>query len=296
MNVCAVWYNKRGDDMNNQSEKRIGIAFLLNVSFTIIEIIGALYTNSMAILSDAVHDAGDSLSLGLSYIFEKKSKKGADKHYTYGYERFSLLGALVSSFILFGAAIFILSQAIPRLFNPEAVDPVGMIILSLGGILFNGLAVFKLKKGKSHHEKVVTLHLLEDFLGWGAILITSIFLLFFNIPLIDTILAILITIYIVVHVFFNLLEVIRVLLQRVPNDINIDHIEEKIMAISGIKKAYHTHVWSLEGSKTMATIHVTFEDHLKLDAIKDLKEKVRNTLHEKGIDHATIEWDIDTDS
>ncbi|MFP4287450.1 MAG: cation diffusion facilitator family transporter [Candidatus Izemoplasmataceae bacterium] len=277
--------------MKEKSDRRIGIAFILNASFTVIEIIGAFYTNSMAILSDAVHDAGDSISLLLSYLFEKKSKKGADKSYTYGYERFSLLGALVSSFVLFGAAIFILSQAIPRLFNPEDVDPVGMIILSIGGILFNGLAVFKLKKGSTHHEKVVTLHLLEDFLGWSAILVTSIFLLFFHLPLIDTILAILITIYIVVHVSLNLLEVVRVLLQRVPSDINIDELEEKVMAIKGIKKAYHTHVWSLEGSKTMCTMHITLEDSKDVKVMQKLKERVRDTLEDEGIDHATIECD-----
>jgi cobalt-zinc-cadmium efflux system protein len=282
--------------MEKDSQKRIGIAALLNVSFTIIEIIGALYTNSMAILSDAVHDAGDSISLVLSYFFEKKSKKGADKAYTYGYERFSLMGALVSSFILFGAAIFILSQAIPRLFNPEHVDPVGMIVLSILGILFNGLAVFKLKKGKSHHEKVVTLHLLEDFLGWGAILITSIFLLFFNIPLIDTILAILITIYIVVHVFINLLEVVRVLLQKVPKDIDVDAIEEKANNVKGVMKAYHTHVWSLEGSKTMATIHIVLNDTLDLKEAYRVKERVREALKDLGINHVTIECEYEKDS
>lgn len=283
-------------EKKTQSHRRIGIAFLLNFTFTIIEIIGAILTNSMAILSDAIHDAGDSISLGLSYIFERKSKKGPDKDYTYGYERFSLLGALVSSFVLFGASIFIFTEAIPRLFNPEPVDAVGMIILGVLGIIFNGLAVFKLKGGSGHHEKIVTWHLLEDLLGWVAILVTSVILFFVEWYFLDTLLSILITIYIIIHVGRNLLRVIQVLLQKAPDNIDIMKIRQDIATIKGVRRAYHIHVWSFEGSKTMLTMHVILDTTLSLNDMMAIKKEVREYLKNASIEHSTIEIEFRVDN
>ena len=277
------------------SDRRIGIAFLLNLIFTIIEIIGAFLTNSMAILSDDIHDAGDTLSLGFSYIFEKKSKKGPDQDYSYGYERFSLLGALVSSFILFGASIFIFTEAIPRLFNPEPVNALGMIFLSILGIFFNGLAVLRLKGGDSHHEKIVSWHLLEDLLGWGAILITSIILFFVEWYFLDTLLSLMITVYIVIHVGRNLKRVIQVLLQKVPDNIDLQKIARDVSQIEGVRRAYHLHAWSLEGSKTMLTMHVILDRDLALETHKKIKESVRTYLKEQSIEHSTIEVDFRID-
>jgi len=277
------------------SEKRIGVAFLLNLSFTIIEIIGAFLTNSMAILSDAIHDAGDTLSLGFSYFFEMKSKKGPDKEYTYGYERFSLLGALISSFILFGASIFIFTEAIPRLFNPEPVNALGMILLSILGIFFNGLAVLRLKGGSSHHEKIVSWHLLEDLLGWGAILITSIILFFVEWYFLDTLLSILITIYIVIHVGRNLRRVIQILLQKAPEQVDVQKITRDIAKIEGVRRAYHIHIWSLEGSKTMLTMHVVLDNTLQISDIMKIKNDVKAYLKEASIEHSTIECDFRID-
>lgn len=272
-----------------KSHNRIGIAFILNFSFTIIEIFGAIITNSMALLSDAIHDAGDSLSLALSWFLEKKSKKEPDKKYTYGYERFSLLGALVSSFILFGAAVFVLTKTIPRLLNPEEVDAFGMIIFSALGITFNGLAVIRLKKGRTHHEKIVTWHLLEDLLGWVAILITSIVLYFVDWYFLDPLLSIFIIIYIVIHVARNLMKVVRVLLQASPKDLDTEKIMKEITKFDGVMKAYHTHAWSLEGSKTMLTMHVLLSKDLTHEAIMKLKKDIRSYLTSKSVDHSTIE-------
>lgn len=274
---------------SNRSDKNIGIAFILNFGFTIIEIFGAIITNSMAILADAIHDAGDSISLGISWVFERKSKKDPDADYTYGYERFSLLGALISSFVLFGAAIYIFTETIPRLLSPEPVDAFGMILLSILGIAFNGFAVLRVKRGSSHHEKIVTWHLLEDLLGWVAIMITSIILYFVDWYFLDPLLSMLITLYVIMHVMRNLIKVIRVLLQGSPKELDIKNLRKHIETIEGVKRAYHIHAWSLEGSKTMLTMHVIIERDITNDDVMKLKKKVRDYLEEHGVNHSTIE-------
>ncbi len=274
---------------NNRSDRNIGIAFILNFGFTIIEIFGAIFTNSMAILADAIHDAGDSISLGISWVFERKSKKDPDKDYTYGYERFSLLGALISSFVLFGAAIYIFTETIPRLLSPEPVDAFGMILLSILGIVFNGLAVIRVKSGSSHHEKIVTWHLLEDLLGWVAIMITSIILYFVDWYFLDPLLSMLIMFYVIAHVMRNLIKVVRVLLQASPKDLDIKKLRKHIESIEGIKRAYHVHAWSLEGSRTMLTMHIIIEKDIAKGDVMSLKKKVRDSLKDHNVEHSTIE-------
>lgn len=158
---------------HHHATQNIQLAFFLNLSFTLIEIIGGLWTNSLAILSDALHDLGDSIALGLSWYFAKVSQKPPDERFSYGYQRFSLLGALISSLILVVGSTIILFTAIPRLFHPEPVHVEGMLLLALLGVIINGVAVLKLKGGKTQNERVVMLHLLEDTFGWIAVLIVG---------------------------------------------------------------------------------------------------------------------------
>jgi len=185
---------------HHHTTENIKVAFFLNLSFTVIELVGGLLTNSMAILSDALHDLGDSVSLGLAWYFQRIAQKKSDLSYSYGYKRFSLLGAFINSLILSVGSIFILVEAIPRLFDPKQPDASGMIILAIIGVIVNGFAVLRLKKGKSINEKVVSLHLLEDVLGWLAVLIGSIVMYFFNLPVIDSLLSIGIAIFILLNV------------------------------------------------------------------------------------------------
>ena len=168
---------------NNDSSSRIGWVFFLNVGFTIIEFIGGWLTNSTAIMADAVHDLGDSLSIGLAWLLNKISAKHANDTYSYGYQRFSLLGALINGVVLISGSIWVLSEALPRLSNPEMPDAQGMILLSIFGVAVNGFAAYKLSRGKSLNERVLNWHLLEDVLGWIAVLIVAIVLLFVEIPI-----------------------------------------------------------------------------------------------------------------
>lgn len=276
---------------NHESQGNIKVAFLLNLSFTILEIIGGLWSNSMAILSDALHDLGDSLSLGIAWYLEKYSKKEPDQKFSFGYSRFSLLGSLINGFILLIGSVFILINSIPRIFKPEEVNPYGMLLFAILGITINGLAVLRLKKGSSYNEKLVSWHLLEDVMGWVAILIASIVLLFKNIPIIDPILSAFITLYVLYNVIKNLKEILRVFLQGVPKNFSIPKIEQKILESTDAISIYHTHLWSLEGEKNLLATHIIVSDGTSQADIIGLKEKIRSLMLDEGIDHVTIEID-----
>jgi len=277
---------------NHENQGNIKVAFFLNLSFTIAEIIGGLWTNSVAILSDAVHDLGDSLSLGLAWYFDAFSKKGPDEKYSFGYARFSLLAALINSLVLVGGSVLVLTRSVPRIFNPEPIDAKGMFVFAILGILINGLAVLKLKKGTSLNEKVVSWHLMEDVLGWVVILVASIVLMFVDIPILDPILSVLITIYVLFHVLKNLKEILNVFLQAVPKNFSISEIEQAIASIAGINSAHHTHIWSLEGEKNMLSTHILVNEEIGNGDLVRLKQEVRDLLSEKGIGHVTIETEF----
>lgn len=277
---------------HNQSQNNIKIAFLLNLAFTILEIAGGLWTNSMAILSDALHDLGDSFALGLAWYLQKYSKKTSDQKFSYGYARFSLLGALMNSLLLVGGSVFILTQSVPRIFKPEEVNPGGMIIFAVLGIAVNGLAVVRLRKGTSFNERIVSWHLLEDVLGWAAIFVTGIVLLFIDIPVLDPILSVLITIYVLFNVVKSLKATLNIFLQGVPKDLSISEIEQEIVEKTGVNAAYHTHIWSLDGEKTLFSTHIIVRDEMDRKDIIMIKNEIRDLMRGKGIEHVTIEVDF----
>ena len=279
------------DHSHNHSEGNVKVAFFLNLSFTIIEIIGGLYTNSLAILSDALHDLGDSLSLGLSWYFQKLSKKGRTKTFSYGYKRFSLLGAIINSIVLVVGSIFILTKAIPELFNPEETNVQGMLYLSILGIVVNGAAVLKLRKGESLNEKVVSLHLLEDVLGWVAVLIGSIIMMFTDAPFIDPLLSVLISLFVLYNVYKNLKKSLLVVLQGIPEEVSIDAIRFKLKDIPEVTDMHDCHAWSMDGQYNILTIHLQLDKDYKLSEQAKIKETVRSRLKDESINHITIEFE-----
>ncbi|AEL28009.1 cation diffusion facilitator family transporter [Marivirga atlantica] len=276
---------------HNHSEGNVKVAFFLNLAFTIIEIIGGLYTNSLAILSDALHDLGDSLSLGLSWYFQKLSKKGRTKTFSYGYKRFSLLGAIINSIVLVAGSIFILTKAIPELFNPGETNVEGMLYLSILGIVVNGAAVFKLRKGESLNEKVVSLHLLEDVLGWVAVLIGSVIMMYTDAPFIDPLLSVLISLFVLYNVYKNLKKSLLVILQGIPEEISIDDIRQKLKNISKVTDIHDCHAWSMDGQYNILTLHLRLDKDYKLSEQAKLKEQVRTQLKDESINHITIEFE-----
>jgi cobalt-zinc-cadmium efflux system protein len=275
--------------------RNIKIAFFLNLGFTVLEIIGGLWTNSLAILSDALHDLGDSLSLGLSWFLEGYSKKEKDKSYSYGYTRFSLLSALTNGVILLVGSLIILAEAVPRIMHPEPANAKGMLIFAIFGVLVNGYAVFRLQGGKTLNIRTVTWHLIEDVLGWLAVLIVSVVLLFKEIHTLDPILAILITLYVLYNVFRNVKETMMIFLQAVPGNLDITDIERKLAAISQVKSTHHTHLWSMDGERHVLTTHIVVDDQTSADEILQIKKEVKTLIHDYDIQHITVEIEHEKD-
>ena len=264
-----------------KSEKNILKAFLLNLIFSIIEIIGGIITNSVAILSDSFHDLLDSLSIGISYFLEKKSMKKPDETFTYGYRRYSVLGAFIMTVILLTGSIVIIYHSVDRLFNPKTINYDGMLIIAIFGVIINFLAAYFTREGKSMNQKAVNLHMLEDVLGWIIILFGSIIIKFTKITWIDSVMSIGVSLFIFKRALQQLKEVLDLFLIKTPKNINIDEIKEDIMNIEGVIDVHHIHVWSLDNINVFSTIHVVTD--------KKNKKKIKEKMKKYGIKHVTVE-------
>lgn len=281
---------------HHPSGKNLKIAFFLNLAFTILEIIGGILTNSVAILSDALHDLGDSFSLGLSWYLDKKSEKAANHRYTFGYRRFSLLGALINSLVLIVGSIYILYEAVGRILEPQLSHAPGMILFALIGVTVNGYAAWRLSRGKTLNERVVSWHLLEDVLGWVAVLTAAIVLLFWHIPYLDPALSLLITLYILWNVVRRLRETLHLFLQGAPNGISVPKLEEAILQVDNIKSMHHTHLWSLEGEHHVFTTHLCLKNIDRFEQLLEAKKQVKNILESYPLAHYTIETELEGES
>lgn len=269
-------------------EKNVGFAAFLNILFTILEVIGGLLTNSLALLADALHDFGDSLALIIAWYAEKKAKKPATSKMTFGYRRLSLLSAAFTTIVLISGSLFVLSQAIPRLVSPEPVNADGMVFIAVIGVTINGTGYFRLKKGLSQNEKILSWHLLEDILGWVVLLTGAIIMRFWDKPVIDPIMTIGFTVFVLRGAFKNAKETFNLLLEGVPADINIDEIKEVILSVEGVKMAHDIHIWSLEGETDILTAHVVVEDRY-LQAPDKVRQSIKSKLEEHNIEHSTLE-------
>ena len=274
---------------HHQGSGNLRMAFFLNLVFAIIELLGGLITNSVAILSDAVHDLGDSITLGISWYLQKKSRQPGNSTYTYGYQRFSLLGALVNALVLMIGSLFVIAEAIERLRSPEQADAGGMVLLALLGIVFNGLALLRLRKGSSLNERVVSLHFIEDVLGWVAVLIGAVVMMFWDVPVLDPLLSLAIAAYILFNVYRNLLPVLRVILQGVPSHSQQEKIRELIVSHPEVKSIHDFRLWSLDGEECVLSFHLVLKDEMNLKQAEFLKESIKVELRALKVAHATIE-------
>jgi cobalt-zinc-cadmium efflux system protein len=277
---------------SNDASKRIGWAFFLNVVFTIIEFIGGWLTNSTAIMADAVHDLGDSLSIGTAWGLNKLSDKGANNTFSYGYKRFSLLGALINSLVLIIGSIWIMIEAIPRLAEPEMPQIEGMLLLSIFGIAVNGFAAYKLSEGTSLNERVLNWHLLEDVLGWVAVLIVSVVLMFKPWPILDPVLSIGFTLFILFNVVRNLKETLLLFLQATPDKNQMQEVHSVLTSRPEIDTLHHFHIWSLDGENSVMTVHLVLKPSVTIDKIKLLKQHLHDSLAGFEFIHTTIEFEF----
>ena len=280
---------------NRGTGANLRTAFFLNLVFTLLEIVGGLMTNSIAILSDAVHDLGDTLSLGLAWQLDRVAQRGGDKQFSYGYRRFSLLGAIISTVVLIIGSMIILIEAIPRLFAPEHANAQGMILFALLGVVVNGLAALRLRGEKSLNARAIAWHLIEDVLGWVAVFVVSIVLLFTDFYILDPLLSILITIYILYNVLKNLKQTLAVFLQAVPENVDIASIDERLNEIEHVCSTHHTHVWSLDGEHHVLTSHIVVDEDVSKEQVLCLRKEILELVREFAFAHSTIEIEFGDD-
>lgn len=268
-----------------KTEKNILVAFILNVGFSIIEFVGGILTNSVAIYSDAIHDLGDAFSIGVSFFLEKKSKKNPDKNYTYGYVRYSVLGGVITTTILLVGSILVIIGAVKRLFNPVDVNYDGMMLFAILGVVLNTIAALVTKDGDSINQKSVNLHMLEDVLGWIVVLIGSIIMHFTDIKIIDSIMSIGVALFILINALKNLKKVLDLFLEKTPKEIDIDELKKHLLEIKGVDDIHHIHVWSIDGYNNYATMHIVS----KSKNISKVKKEIREELEEHNICHSILE-------
>jgi cobalt-zinc-cadmium efflux system protein len=269
----------------------IRIAFFLNLGFAVVELIGGLLTNSMAILTDALHDLGDALGLGLSWYLEKVSGRRRDQTFTYGYARFSVLAALINAVILIVGATLLIAETIPRLITPQPSNAQGMLALAVLGLAVNGFAAWRLLKGATLNERAVALHLLEDVLGWLAIVIGAVVMLFWDVPILDPILSCAIMVFILINVFRNLKQVFLILLQASPTGLDQGRVHQALQGVPNICNVHDLRVWTLDGTQHVASLHVTVGRDATWQDAERLKKEIRAALLPLRITHATIEME-----
>lgn len=267
-----------------KNDKKILTAFLLNLFFAVFEFVGGAFTGSVAIISDALHDMGDAAGIGLSYYFERKSKKAPDEAYTYGYLRYSVVGSLVITAILLSGSVLVIYKAVVRIMNPEPVNYEGMIVFALVGTAVNLAAVFFTGTGDSLNRKAVNLHMLEDALGWIVVLIGAVIMKFSDISIIDPLMSIGVAVFIFINSVKNLKEIFEIFLEKAPDGISVEEIREHILSLEDVADVHHIHLWSMDGFSNCATMHVVADGDFS-----HIKEEIRHELSHHGITHCVIE-------
>lgn len=271
-----------------KTEKNILTAFILNLLFALFEFIGGIFTGSVAIISDAIHDIGDAASIGISYFLEKKSQKQPNESYTFGYARYSVMGSVITTAILLFGSVAVIYNAVIRFFNPTEINYDGMIIFAVIGVLVNLAATLLTNHGDSLNQKAVKLHMLEDTLGWIVVLIGAVIMRFTDLYIIDPLLSVCVSLFILTNALKNLKEALNVFLEKTPNNIDLKELSEHLHHIDGVSDVHHIHTWSMDGIKNYATMHVVAKN-----CSKEIKNKIRDELKEHGICHVTIELETE---
>ncbi len=278
---------------HHSASGNMGVAFFLNLTFALIELVGGFLTNSLAILSDGFHDLGDCFAIGIAWFLEKKSLKGTSKDFSYGYRRLSVMAALITGMILVSGSILIIWGAVPRLFNPVQPEVPGMIALACLGLFVNGFSAWKMSKGHSLNERMILVHLLEDVAGWAAILIGALVMAVYPIPILDPIMAIAVALWVLWNAFRNLRETVFVFLQATPRQFELSAVESSIRQFEQVSDIHHTHVWSIDGEHHILTAHVIVKAQVDSQQAHALKAQIKKHLFQEfHIQEATleIEW------
>jgi cobalt-zinc-cadmium efflux system protein len=273
--------------------KKLLFVTLLNFFITIAEIAGGLLSNSLSLLSDAIHNLGDTLALFFAFVAEKIGRRKADTKRTFGYKRTEILTAFFNALILIIICLFLFKEAYERFFNPEPIKGVLMLVVAVIGLIANWVSVLMLNKDKKKNIniKAAYLHLLGDTLSSVAVIIGGLAILFFNIIWIDPLITVLVSAYIIYHTWGVLKESIEILMQSAPEGIDLESIKKSLEEIDEIDNVHHVHVWSLNESQLHFESHVEIKENINMEDLMVVRKKIENILHHKyEIGHTTIQF------
>lgn len=274
---------------HRKAGKNLAFVFFMNLTFNILVIIGGLATNSMAILSDCIHDLSDTISIAFAWFLENIAQRESSDKYSYGYQRFSILGAVIISVFVIIMALVILNEAVPRLFAPEEVDAGGMLIVAIVGIVFKSISVYRLHRGETFNERAILFHQLGDVFEWIAILLLSLVLMFWDgASYLDPFVSIGIALWLIFNLGRNLIKSVQVLLQKTPDNFDVEEFKSSINGINGVTAIDDFHVWSLDGIDSVLTVKVLIDDWQMQEEIKKEIYTIASRYHIVDI---TIEFD-----
>lgn len=267
-----------------KKENSILIAFLLNLFFAVFEFAGGIVTGSVAVVSDAVHDLGDAVSIGISCLLERRSRRAPDRYYTYGHGRYSVIGGAITTLILLIGSLAVIYNAILRLLDPAPIHYDGMLLMACIGVAVNFAAAWATRRGHSLNQKAVNLHMLEDVLGWLVVLAGAMIMRFTNLALLDPLMSIGVALFIGFHGAKHLRQVLEVVLEKAPRGLDAETVRSQLAQLEGVLDVHHLHIWTLDGHLHCATVHIVTNTDPH-----GIKDKVRHRMEALGVAHVTVE-------
>ena len=271
----------------------VWIAFFLNLSYAIVEFIAGGIFGSSAVLADSVHDLGDAIAIGISALLETISNREEDRHYTLGYKRFSLLGALVTAVILITGSILVILENIAKIFHPQSVNDEGIFWLGIIAITINVLASLVIRKGQTKNESILSLHFLEDTLGWLAVILMAIILRFTDWYILDPLLSLAISFFILSKALPRFWSTLKIFLDAVPEGVDIQKIKTDLAELDHVASINQLNLWTMDGLEKNAIVHVCLKE---MEHMETCKESIRIFLKDCGFQNITIEVDVDLES
>ena len=270
------------------SKYTVWLAFFLNLSYATIEFIAGGVFGSSAVLADSVHDLGDAIAIGISALLETISNREEDRQYTLGYKRFSLLGALVTAVILMIGSVLVILENITKIVHPQPVNDEGILWLGIIAVTINVLASLVVRKGKTKNESILSLHFLEDTLGWLAVILMAIVLRFTDWYILDPLLSLVISFFILSKAIPRFWSAIKIFLDAVPQGLDSEKIEQDLLSLENVKSINQLSIWSMDGLENNAIVHLCLEDWARME---ECKEAIRSQLRQSGVHNITIEVD-----
>ena len=276
-----------------KTKHTVWLAFFLNLSYAIVEFIAGGVFGSSAVLADSVHDLGDAIAIGVSAFLEIISNREEDSRYTLGYKRFSLLGALVTAVILMTGSVLVILENMTKLFHPQPVNDEGILWLGIIAVSINVLASLVVRKGKTKNESILSLHFLEDTLGWVAVILMAIVLRFTDWYILDPLLSLVISFFILSKAIPRFWSTLKIFLDAVPEGVDIKQVKSDLEQLDHVASINQLNLWTMDGLEKNAIVHVCLK---KMEHMEVCKEAIRAMLKDYGFQNITIEVDADLET